>query len=75
MKDASLQHNYVQAEGVRERLSPYVILSHTWGDEEVSYQEIDLPERENKRGFAKIFECCRLALGEVGVCNMAQRLS
>ena len=43
---------------------PYAILSHTWGDEEVSYQEIDLPERENKRGFAKIFECCRLALGD-----------
>ena len=43
---------------------PYAILSHTWGDEEVSYQEIDLPERENKRGFAKIRGCCHLALGD-----------
>jgi hypothetical protein len=41
---------------------PYAIVSHTWGDEEVSYQEIDLPERTAKKGFAKILGCCRQAL-------------
>ncbi len=40
----------------------YAILSHTWGDQEVSYQEFDLPTRESKRGFAKILGCCRQAL-------------
>jgi hypothetical protein len=27
---------------------PYAILSHTWGDEEVTFQDIDLPERSAK---------------------------
>jgi hypothetical protein len=48
-----------------ENVPPYAILSHTWGDEEVSYQEmIDaVPEtRELKAGFAKIKHCCAQAL-------------
>jgi hypothetical protein len=40
---------------------PYAILSHTWGDEEVTFQEIDLPERDKKKGFAKIRWCCQQA--------------
>ena len=40
----------------------YAILSHTWGDEEVTFQDIDLPERDKKKGFAKILGCCRQAL-------------
>ncbi|KAK1829302.1 heterokaryon incompatibility protein-domain-containing protein [Podospora conica] len=42
---------------------PYAILSHTWGDEEVTFQEIngrgesDIP----KKGWKKIVETCRLA--------------
>ncbi|KAG7291049.1 hypothetical protein NEMBOFW57_001059 [Staphylotrichum longicolle] len=43
-------------------IPPYAILSHTWGEEEVSYQEIDQPGRDRKKGFAKILGCCRQAV-------------
>lgn len=40
----------------------YAILSHTWEDEEVTYQEMQLPEPPvHKRGYQKIQDCCRLA--------------
>lgn len=40
----------------------YVILSHTWEDGEVSFQEIvDLDQARNKPGFSKIDQTCRLA--------------
>ncbi len=42
-------------------IPPYAILSHTWDDEEVSHQEIDCPTRDQKKGFAKVLGCCRLA--------------
>ncbi|KAK3309476.1 heterokaryon incompatibility protein-domain-containing protein [Chaetomium strumarium] len=40
---------------------PYAILSHTWGPEEVTFQDITSPERAQKKGFAKIEGCCRRA--------------
>ncbi len=48
------------SEFVRD-IPPYAILSHTWGDEEVSHQEIGCAERDKKKGFAKILGCCQLA--------------
>ncbi|EPE25662.1 hypothetical protein GLAREA_01574 [Glarea lozoyensis ATCC 20868] len=40
----------------------YEILSHTWGDEEVSFQQfINLEEAKMKGGFAKIEKTCQLA--------------
>ncbi|KAK0753788.1 heterokaryon incompatibility protein-domain-containing protein [Schizothecium vesticola] len=47
---------------------PYAILSHTWEDEEVTYQDMrqltpDTGTR-NKQGFAKIRETCRLAASD-----------
>ncbi|KXX74108.1 Vegetative incompatibility protein HET-E-1 [Madurella mycetomatis] len=47
--------------GLSGLVPPYAILSHTWGDQEVTFQEIDMPEREKKKGFAKILGCCRQA--------------
>jgi hypothetical protein len=41
--------------------SEYAILSHTWGDDEVSLQEFQQPGREHKSGFQKIKGCCRQA--------------
>jgi hypothetical protein len=35
-------------------IPPYVILSHTWGDGEVSFQEMSLPSRFSMNGFEKI---------------------
>ncbi|KAK4125716.1 HET-domain-containing protein [Parathielavia appendiculata] len=43
-------------------IPPYAILSHTWGAEEVSFSDITSPERDKKKGYAKILGCCRQAL-------------
>ncbi|KAF6818702.1 het domain-containing protein [Colletotrichum sojae] len=37
---------------------PYVILSHTWGDDEVSFQEMMAVNAGKKQGFKKIWETC-----------------
>ena len=44
----------------------YAILSHTWGDEEVTFQEMNAPEGPDraKKGWKKIAETCRLACNE-----------
>ena len=44
------------------RLPPYAILSHTWSDEEVTFQDMSAPRRFGKRGYDKILQTCRLAL-------------
>jgi hypothetical protein len=45
-------------------IPPYAILSHTWGYDEVSFAEIQRPERDKKKGFGKIRGCCRQARGD-----------
>jgi hypothetical protein len=40
----------------------YAILSHTWGDDEVSFQDMSLPDRSSRKGYAKIIQTCQLAL-------------
>ncbi|KAK9784096.1 hypothetical protein SCAR479_00655 [Seiridium cardinale] len=41
---------------------PYAILSHTWENEEVSFQEFHRPETTNKSGFKKIEQFCLRAI-------------
>ncbi|OLN96132.1 Vegetative incompatibility protein HET-E-1-like protein 11 [Colletotrichum chlorophyti] len=42
----------------------YAILSHTWGKEEVSFQDMaSLPTARSMAGFAKIAATCEIALG------------
>jgi hypothetical protein len=43
-------------------IPPYAILSHTWGDSEVTFQDMALPNRSLKKGYAKITQTCHLAL-------------
>lgn len=44
------------------RHTPYAILSHTWGDEEVSYQDFrNLQEAKFKLGYDKMLSTCQLA--------------
>ena len=46
----------------KERLPPYAILSHTWGEDEVSCQDIaDLSIAQEKAGFQKIVYICEHA--------------
>ncbi|KAH7922558.1 HET-domain-containing protein [Leucogyrophana mollusca] len=40
----------------------YAILSHVWGDEEVSFRDINDPRTANSPNFTKIDRCCTQAL-------------
>jgi len=40
----------------------YAILSHTWGDDEVTFQDMSSTSRSFNKGYAKIMNTCRLAL-------------
>ncbi|RTE76484.1 hypothetical protein BHE90_009067 [Fusarium euwallaceae] len=44
-----------------DQVPPYAILSHTWGDEEVTLQDIGGIRASNKKGYEKIKSCCSLA--------------
>ncbi|KAB5560105.1 heterokaryon incompatibility protein-domain-containing protein [Coniochaeta sp. 2T2.1] len=45
-------------------IPPYVILSHTWGDDEVTFKDWENPSQaRQKAGFAKIRGVCSKALG------------
>ncbi|WAO92117.1 HET-domain-containing protein [Fusarium falciforme] len=39
----------------------YAILSHTWGDEEVTFQEFQGPDKHSKKGYKKILDYCNQA--------------
>lgn len=47
---------------VDERAVTYAILSHTWGEEELSFQTIQQPGYGSKKGYQKIAYTCRQAL-------------
>ncbi|KAK4652678.1 HNWD NOD-like receptor pc3 [Podospora pseudocomata] len=40
-----------------DQVPQYAILSHTWGDEEVSFEDVTDSTRKNKRGYSKIQFC------------------
>jgi hypothetical protein len=40
---------------------PYAILSHRWGDHEVSFEQITKASAEDKKGFTKVQQTARLA--------------
>ena len=42
-------------------IPPYAILSHTWGEEEISFRGFESREREHRSGFQKIIQTCRIA--------------
>lgn len=43
---------------------PYAILSHTWGDGEVSFQDMQNGDGQNKAGYNKILGCCKIAAAD-----------
>ena len=47
-------------EFLERNVPPYTILSHTWGDEEVSFQEMQHVKQtvKSKAGYSKILACC-----------------
>lgn len=58
-------HSYELREflGTSSTFPSYAILSHTWEDEEVSFQDFQrsLPDATKKKGFTKIKYCCEQA--------------
>jgi hypothetical protein len=50
-------------EFIGSKIPPYAILSHTWGEEEVSFQGLQSGNLNvaEKKGFDKIKKCCRIA--------------
>ncbi|KIW67315.1 hypothetical protein PV04_06579 [Phialophora macrospora] len=60
---------------------PYAILSHTWGEGEVSFQELGTLEAKEKAGYWKIERCCEQAKSDglgyawVDTCNIDKRSS
>ncbi|KAE8325933.1 ankyrin repeat-containing domain protein [Aspergillus sergii] len=40
---------------------PYAILSHTWGSDEVTLQDINDPIGKSRMGYKKIEDCCSIA--------------
>ena len=42
----------------------YAILSHTWEEGEVSFQDLQKAESRGQAGFSKLSQCCRLAQSE-----------
>ena len=45
-------------------IPPYAILSHTWGEDEVSFQELERGEGSGKAGHRKIRGCCNIAASD-----------
>jgi hypothetical protein len=43
------------------QVPPYAILSHRWGDNEVSFQEFQAGSKKNSEGHEKIANCSSLA--------------
>jgi hypothetical protein len=41
---------------------PYAILSHTWEEEEVTFDDIDKPHATDMKGYQKILGSCAQAL-------------
>jgi hypothetical protein len=45
-----------------DSIPQYVILSHTWGEDEITFQDIqDLEKARKKKGFRKLEQSCRKA--------------
>ncbi|KAG8532321.1 uncharacterized protein KY384_003962 [Bacidia gigantensis] len=45
-----------------EKIPSYAILSHTWGEEEVSYKQFKKLQDRHLAGYEKIEKCCAIAL-------------
>jgi hypothetical protein len=48
-------------EFIGEEVPPYAILSHTWGVQEITFQDLKTHEFENKNAFPKLRDFCKTA--------------
>jgi len=45
-----------------DHVPPFAILSHTWGDQECTLQDMKDSEVKSRTGYTKIKRCCEQAL-------------
>ncbi|KAI0434793.1 HET-domain-containing protein [Xylaria sp. FL1042] len=55
-------HTRKLQEFIGDKTPPYAILSHTWGEDEVSFQDLADPKHKKKLGYKKIQGCCQQAI-------------
>ncbi|RYO94569.1 hypothetical protein DL766_001933 [Monosporascus sp. MC13-8B] len=55
-------HSRRLEEYIGDRIPPYAILSHTWGDSEVTFQDLAKPDHAIKPAYAKIEGGCQQAI-------------
>ncbi|TRX98448.1 hypothetical protein FHL15_000522 [Xylaria flabelliformis] len=55
-------HTRQLQEFIGDRIPPYAILSHTWGEDEVLFQDLSIPGHREKLGYKKIEGCCQQAI-------------
>ncbi|KAJ4312813.1 hypothetical protein N0V84_009751 [Fusarium piperis] len=53
--------SYTLTEFAGEDIPPYAILSHTWGEGEVLFHDIQNGTAQSKQGFGKLVGCCQKA--------------
>ena len=46
------------------KIPPYAILSHTWGEDELFFQEMQSVNGKSKAGYDKIRRCCEMAAAD-----------
>lgn len=56
-----LNTSTLQLESFIDDVPPYTILSHTWGEAEVTFDDISKPYALDIQGFEKIEQCCRIS--------------
>jgi hypothetical protein len=51
-------------EFVGTNIPPYAILSHTWGEDEVTFQDMERGNPQSKAGYDKVRRCCEMAAAD-----------
>jgi hypothetical protein len=54
-------HNFKIREFGDDEIPPYAILSHTWDEEEVIFQDMEGNHEADKKRYEKIKNCCSVA--------------
>ncbi|KAF2199771.1 HET-domain-containing protein [Delitschia confertaspora ATCC 74209] len=59
-----LNAHTLKLESFSSNIPPYVILSHTWSEGEVTFEDIDKPHAPYMPGYGKIKYCCEQAVSD-----------
>ena len=57
----SVNHSFEVQYFQDDNIPKFAILSHTWDEDEVTFQDLEAGRGQAKKGFQKIRNCCRIA--------------